>query len=70
MASDLRTIVTRLQTVPPATGAVELDDEPKLVIEPGESRYQRKSANLRSRAAAAAAIEVTEDDVTIDLTGD
>jgi len=68
MASDLRTIVTRLQAVRPATGAAPAD-KPKLVIEPGMSRYQRKSANLRDRVAAAA-IEVADEDVTIDLTAD
>jgi len=44
-------------------------DKPKLVIETGMSRYQRKSANLRDRVAAAA-IEVADEDVTIDLTAD
>lgn len=37
-------------------------------LEPGESRYQRKSANLRARVLAATEEHAAEPHVTVDLT--
>jgi hypothetical protein len=37
-------------------------------LEPGESRYQRKSANLRARVLAATEDHTEEPRITVDLT--
>lgn len=65
MASEMRTIMARLQSMPEARPRKGRPADLRLVIEPGESRYQRKSADLRGRIAALA---IDEDDVTVDLT--
>ncbi len=66
MASDLDRIVARVESMPRATADLE-PAEPRLVMEPGMSRYQRKSAHLRDRVIL---LELIDDDVTVDLTGD
>lgn len=65
MASEMRTIMARLQAMPDAPATRGRPADLRLVIEPGESRYQRKSAGLRGRIAAVA---IDDDDVTVDLT--
>lgn len=65
MASEMRTIMARVKAMPDAPAAPGRPADLRLVIEPGESRYQRKSAGLRGRIAAVA---IEDDDVTVDLT--
>jgi len=66
MASSLRHIVARVEAMRRGPDDT-MPDEARLVVEPGMSRYQRKSAKLRERAAA---VDITADDPTIDLTQD
>jgi hypothetical protein len=67
MRSDLKRIMARLgDAVPDRRNGQPA--EQRILAEPGESRYQRRSAHLRERAAA---IDLGGDEsVTVDLTAD
>jgi hypothetical protein len=63
MRSDLKRIVARLEALQ-TTRRTE-SEEQRILAEPGESRYQRRSANIKQRVAA---IEFADDSVHVDLT--
>lgn len=67
MRSDLKRIMARLDAITDRRSTEP--EEHRILAEPGDSRYQRRSARFRERAAA---IDLGDEDavVTVDLTTD
>ena len=74
MDEEYRKIIERLQDFTEATSDDDDDvKEPVVVIGPGVSRYQKRSANLRERDSSQVPDDdfaEPDDDVTIDLRRD